>query len=126
MTIDVVVAEIEKEGAYLLTQRLGTSTLPLLWEFPGGRVRKNEEQQEALHRALAFRIGAKVNVHEKLMEHTHEYDGYNVNLIVFRVDLCSDIQALNVEDVRWVPFEELHTYHFPQADQKTMDLLLQD
>ena len=126
MTIRVVVAELERNGTYLLTQRLATATLPLLWEFPGGRVRDDEDVEEALHRAVAFRIGAQIDIQERLMEHTHEYDGYNVTLIVFRATLCSDIQALNVEDFHWVPFEDMHTYNFPPADQKTMDLLLQD
>ncbi|MCI0570286.1 MAG: (deoxy)nucleoside triphosphate pyrophosphohydrolase, partial [Myxococcaceae bacterium] len=37
--IRVVGAMIEKEpGRYLLTQRPPTASLPLLWEFPGGRV----------------------------------------------------------------------------------------
>ncbi|MAA78401.1 MAG: NUDIX hydrolase [Deltaproteobacteria bacterium] len=126
MSIRVVVAELEQNGTYLLTQRLATSTLPLLWEFPGGRVQDGEKLEDALHRTLAFRIGAKIVIQEKLMENTHQYEGYHVTLIVFRAVLHSDFQALNVEDVRWVPFEELHTYHFPQADQKTMDLLLQE
>ena len=126
MSIRVVVAELEQNGTYLLTQRLATATLPLLWEFPGGRVQEGEDVEDALHRALAFRIGATIDIQEKLMEHRHSYDGYDVTLIVFRAVLRSDFQVLNVEDVRWVPFEDLHRYHFPQADQKTMDLLLQD
>ena len=126
MTIRVVVAELEQNGTYLLTQRLATATLPLLWEFPGGRVREGEDVEEALHRSIAFRIGARIDIQEILMEHTHEYDGYQVTLIVFRAALCSDVQAVNVEDVRWVPFEDLHTYPFPKADQRTMELLLQD
>jgi len=36
--IRVVAAMIEKDGKYLITQRRPTATLPLLWEFPGGRV----------------------------------------------------------------------------------------
>lgn len=126
MAIRVVVAELEQNGSYLLTQRLATATLPLLWEFPGGRVQEGEDVEAALRRSLSFRIGAQVEVQEKLMEHTHRYDGYDVTLIVFRAVLCSDVVARNVEDVRWVPFEELHNYPFPQADQETMDLLLHD
>ena len=38
--IRVVAAQIEHDGRYLITQRKPTSSLPLLWEFPGGRVAK--------------------------------------------------------------------------------------
>jgi len=36
--IRVVAAQIERDGKYLITQRKPSSSLPLLWEFPGGRV----------------------------------------------------------------------------------------
>ena len=126
MTIRIVVAEIESEGSFLLTQRLSSSSLPLLWEFPGGRVQNSETDEEALQRALSFRIGAQVKIQEKLMEHMHSYEGYTVGLSVYRVVLCSQVHVKNVEDVRWVPFEELQNYSFPEADQATMDLLLQE
>ena len=41
-TIRVVAAVIEREGAYLITQRRPTAVLSLLWEFPGGRVEEAE------------------------------------------------------------------------------------
>jgi len=36
--IRVVGAMIEQDGKYLITQRPPRASLPLLWEFPGGRV----------------------------------------------------------------------------------------
>src|SRR5260370_29012823 len=42
--IRVVAAMIEKDGKYLITQRRPTATLPLLWEFPGGRVEEGDKQ----------------------------------------------------------------------------------
>lgn len=126
MKIRIVVAEIESEGAFLLTQRLSTSSLPLLWEFPGGRVQHPETDEDALRRSLLFRIDAKVEIQEKLMEHEHSYEGYAVELIVYRVSLCSAVSAKNVESVCWVPFDELQEYQFPAADQATMDILLKE
>ena len=32
-------AVVEHEGRYLITQRRPTAVLPLMWEFPGGRVK---------------------------------------------------------------------------------------
>ena len=37
-TIRVVAAVIEHDGHYLITQRRPNAVLPLLWEFPGGKV----------------------------------------------------------------------------------------
>ena len=47
-TIRVVGAVIERGGRYLITQRRPNAVLPLLWEFPGGRVEHGEERS-ALH-----------------------------------------------------------------------------
>lgn len=125
-SIRVVVAEIEQDGCYLLTQRLSTASLPLLWEFPGGRVRMGESDEDALLRTLLYRIDAEINVGHCVMAHKHSYDGYDVELAVYRTTLCSELQPLNVESFRWVPFSDLQNYSFPEADQKTMDLLLSD
>ena len=37
-SIRVVASVVERDGNYLITQRRPEAVLPLLWEFPGGRV----------------------------------------------------------------------------------------
>jgi 8-oxo-dGTP diphosphatase len=57
--IRVVGAMIEREGTYLITQRPPRASLPLLWEFPGGRVESGETDEEALARELRERWGSR-------------------------------------------------------------------
>ena len=76
--IKVVAAVIERDGRYLITQRKPTAVLPLLWEFPGGRVEDGESETAALVREVVGRIGSEVSVFEKLGDHFHEYDAYDV------------------------------------------------
>ena len=71
--IRVVAAVIEHEGRYLITQRQANAVLPLLWEFPGGRVEPGEDEAVALKREVRGRIGVDVVVGAKLGEHLHEY-----------------------------------------------------
>ena len=125
-TVRIVVAEIEKEGCYLLTQRSQKAQLPLLWEFPGGRVREDESDAEALSRSLSHRIDARIEVGLCVMEHIHQYEGYEVVLVVYKTKLKTEFRAHHVEDVRWVPLADLGQYEFPPADQQTMTLLLAD
>ena len=47
-TIRVVASVIEQDGRYLITQRRPTAVLPMLWEFPGGRVEESETDAAAL------------------------------------------------------------------------------
>ena len=51
-TVRVVAAVIERDGRYLITQRRKSVVLPLLWEFPGGRVESGETDSDALRREV--------------------------------------------------------------------------
>ena len=53
--IRVVTAEIRRDGCYLITQRLASSTLPHLWEFPGGKVPDGESSEDVLRALLLDR-----------------------------------------------------------------------
>ena len=126
--IRVVAAQIERDGKYLITQRKPSSSLPLLWEFPGGRVEENETDQQALSRELHEEMEIKVEVGEASVAVTHEYSAYIINFCVYRCSLVTpdeEIKKLGVHDFRWVSPSELDDYEFPGADQATIDALLQ-
>jgi 8-oxo-dGTP diphosphatase len=124
--IRVVAAVIEREGRYLITQRNAGAVLPLLWEFPGGRVEAGETEEEALHREVRIRIGADVQVGEKIGEHHHEYAAYDVHMMMFRCTLEEGAHPYpaTVNDLRWVTSREFLDYDFPPADERTMSKLL--
>ena len=60
--IRVVAAVIEHDGRYLITQRNANAVLPLLWEFPGGRVEEGETDEAALARELKEEMEIDVEV----------------------------------------------------------------
>ena len=124
--IRVVAAVIERDGNYLLTQRMETAVLPLLWEFPGGRVEPGESDQDALVREVEHRIGVRVQVGNEIGEHIHEYRSYDVHMSLFACTLPEDAkpQAVSVNEISWAKSTELDKYEFPPADQRTMDRLL--
>ena len=124
--IRVVAAVIERDGRYLITQRKPTAVLPLLWEFPGGRVENGESETQALIREVTHRIGSEVAVFEKLGDHFHEYEAYDVLMSMYACTLPkgAEPRAAEVNEVRWVASEELEQYEFPPADQSSMSKLL--
>ena len=102
-TIRVVAAEIDRDGKFLITQRRPTAILPLLWEFPSGRVEEGETDEAALIRELDERLGVQVSVQQLSMFIKHEYDDYVLDFCVYRCALLSDkIEARRVHDWRWV------------------------
>lgn len=124
-TKTVVGALIVRDGRYLITQRPPKAVLPLLWEFPGGKVEPGECEEAALRRELRELMGVEAVVHERVLHVRHAYPDYDIDFSVYRCDLCSaQIAHLRIHDHRWVSEEALDDYEFPAADQKTLDLLL--
>ena len=125
-TIRVVAAEIRRDGRYLITQRQPHATLPLLWEFPGGRVEAGETDAEALQRELREEMNIDVGVGEESLSVVREYDEYIIDFHVYRTELHSpEITPIKIHDYRWVTLEEMVEFSFPAADQDSVDALLQ-
>ena len=124
--IRVVAAVIEHQGRFLITQRRSTAVLAGLWEFPSGKVETGETDEAALRRELRERVGVDVSVGGSTAHRTHRYDGYVVELVLYRASIApsQEPRPLRVADVRWVAHQELENYAFPPADQATTDLLL--
>ncbi len=124
--IRVVAAVIERDGRYMITQRNAGAVLPLLWEFPGGRVEPDETEEAALQREVQGRIGVNVIIGDKLGDHVHEYAHYDVHMSMYSCTLAPDVKPYpaTVNDLRWVTSKEFLDYDFPPADEKTMSKLL--
>ncbi|HCF57627.1 MAG TPA: 8-oxo-dGTP diphosphatase MutT [Myxococcales bacterium] len=124
--ITVVGAMIERNGKYLITQRMPTATLPLLWEFPGGRVEPGETDSQALARELKEEMDIRVEVGEQAMHVQHAYPDYDIDFRVYRCRLLGgEIRHIKIHEHRWVAAEDLDDYEFPSADQKTLEQLLE-
>jgi len=121
-SIRVVAAVIQQDGKYLITQRRENASLPLLWEFPGGRVEPGESDNEALEREFKERLGAKVNVGKPVAFRRHDYDGYTVELVLYEATLETDeLEPKRVKEYRWVAADEFGQYPFPPADSASLD-----
>src|SRR5256885_8883924 len=85
--IVVVGAMIEQDGKYLITQRSPRASLPLLWEFPGGRMEEGETDRAALARELREEMGIEVEVGGQAMHVKHAYAEYDIDFRVFKCRL---------------------------------------
>jgi 8-oxo-dGTP diphosphatase len=123
--IRVVSAAIADGDKYLITQRNASAVLPLLWEFPGGRVEDGETDEAALRRELFYRLGIRAEIAELLNTTQREYETYVVHLQVYRCGQGpTPPQALRVRDLQWVRSDEFDFYTFTPADQAAMDAML--
>ena len=124
-TIRVVAAVLELDGKYLITQRRATAVLPLMWEFPGGRVEAGETDAQALKREVMHRLGAEIDVGKLISFVSHPYEHYVVDLFLYECTLLGEkLEPLAVTSYKWVSSAEFDQYPFTPADEASMNKLL--
>ena len=124
-TVRVVAAVIEREVRYLITQRRPTAVLPLLWEFPGGRVEAGETDAAALKREVRHRLGVEIDVGQLISFVSHPYEKYVVDLYLYECHIQSGELATHaVTAFKWVTSAEFDHYPFTPADEASMNKLL--
>lgn len=125
-TIRVVAAVIERDGRYLITQRRPAAVLPLLWEFPGGRVEEGETDASALEREVRHRLGVDVNVGSMISFVSHPYERYVVDLYLYecRIKNEGEPSPRAVHAYKWVTSAEFDQHPFTPADEASMSKLL--
>jgi 8-oxo-dGTP diphosphatase len=124
-TIRVVAAVIERDGRYLITQRRPTAVLPLLWEFPGGRVEGGETDAAALRREVRHRLGVDIEAGQLISFVSHPYEKYVVDLYLYECHIKGgELAPLAVHAFKWVTSAEFDQYPFTPADEASMNKLL--
>ena len=124
-TIRVVAAVLERDGRYLITQRRPAAVLPLLWEFPGGRVEEGESDADALRREVRHRLAVEIDVGQLISFVSHPYERYVVDLYLYECRITAgDLKALAVHAFKWVTSAEFDQHPFTPADEASMSKLL--
>ena len=124
-TIRVVAALIQREGRYLITQRRENAVLPLLWDFPGGRVEEGESDETALVREVKERLGVRVRVGSLISFVNHPYEKYAVDLYLYDCELLDpELECRAVKTFAWVDSEGMESYDFTPVDEASMSKLL--
>ena len=113
----VTCAIIEKDGKVLSTQRSETMSLPLKWEFPGGKIHDGELPEEGLKRELHEELGIEVAVGRSLSPVTHQYPNFIVTLYPFICKInAGDIKLHEHKAFIWLSPEKLHELDWAEAD----------
>ncbi len=114
----VVAALIVRDGNILVCQRTRHQSMPLKWEFPGGKIEEGEQPRDALRRELEEELGIQASVGEEVARIRHDYrGGGTVELRFFVVEeFLGEIENRIFRDVRWAKRADLPCYDFLDAD----------
>lgn len=115
--IHVACAIIEDSGLVIATQRSETMSLPLKWEFPGGKIEPGETARECLRRELLEEMGIDVYIDEQLPDSIHHYTDFAITLYPF---ICrrkeGDINLNEHKAITWITPEKLLELDWAEAD----------
>lgn len=116
----VVAALIVKDGRILVCQRTRHQTMPLKWEFPGGKIEEGEQPRNALERELEEELGVNATIGDEVARIHHEYRrGNSVELRFFVVrEYVGELENRIFRDMQWAQPAELPSYDFLEADLK--------
>jgi 8-oxo-dGTP diphosphatase len=114
----VVAAIIVKGDRLLVCQRTRHQTMPLKWEFPGGKIEEREQPRDALRRELEEELGIHANIGDEVARIQHEYpNGGMVELRFFTVrEYQGEIENRIFKDIQWALPSDLAKYDFLEAD----------
>ena len=99
----VVAALIFKDEQVLVCQRTRHQTMPLKWEFPGGKIEAGEQPRDALRRELEEELGIDATIGDEVARIRHEYkSGSAVELRFYAVrEYKGEIENRIFKDMRW-------------------------
>ena len=113
-----------QKGELLIDQRLESSSMGGMWEFPGGKKIPNESIEKTIERELQEELGIVVNVGEKLLSFEH---AYTHKKLYFTVHICAWISGqpkpLASQKLLWVSPDRLFDFPFPAANTKIISEL---
>ena len=117
--INVVAAIIKNEGGkILIAKRNLKKSQGGLWEFPGGKIEKDETREEAVIREIKEELTIDIKVDKYLAEKVFNYPDKDINLIAMEcTQIGGNVELTEHEDYRWVTSEELTNFEFAPADE---------
>lgn len=115
--IHVSCAIIEHNGQTLAAQRSATQSLPLKWEFPGGKIEPGETPRQCLERELMEELGITVHVGPALTPVTHHYPAFSITLYPFICVLKQEtIHPREHAAIAWLKPDKLPNLDWAEAD----------
>jgi len=115
--LQVACAIIEHDGKVLAAQRSERMSLPLKWEFPGGKINEQEAPEACLVREVMEELGLTVAIDIALPKACHAYSDFSVTLHPFICTIAAGTPALHEhKSIKWLPPADLLSLDWAAAD----------
>ena len=120
----VVAAIIIHQNKFFIAKRAKGKHLEGMYEFPGGKLLKNETHEDGLKREIKEELNIDIEIKEKVGEENFRDDIINVKIHYYMCFHKSGKLTLNEhQDSAWVTKEEFKNYEFAEGDKDIISLL---
>ena len=115
----VAVALIDKDGRVLIARRPSYKSMAGLWEFPGGKVEKNEVPENAIIREVKEELDIDINNKciAPLSFSEFDYKEFQLLLLLY---VCrrweGEPRSMEQNEIKWVKANMLRQFKMPPAD----------
>jgi 8-oxo-dGTP diphosphatase len=124
--IPVVTGLIRRGDKLLVGQRPVGHSLAGQWEFPGGKIEKNETPEQALARELDEELGIEADIGQLKLASTHTYGDTGIVILFYEVLFWKkEPRTIHHMELRWVTPDELRKLLIPEANKKILDRILE-
>jgi len=117
----VSVCILAKKNKFLITQRLPNKSYPLFWEFPGGKVEKNENFYDAAIRELKEELNISINQSNLILTDTVSHSYVKNHIIMMHVFLVKQwknkICANEKQKMLWITKKDFHKINFLKGSE---------
>ncbi|MEK3805447.1 (deoxy)nucleoside triphosphate pyrophosphohydrolase [Bacillus sp. FSL H8-0547] len=127
-SLKVVAAIIENEqNEILCALRSPKMAIPNMWEFPGGKVEKDEDLSTALVREIDEELGCKIETSGLFHEYTHEYDTFIITLLCLKAKVIEGTPVPSEHSALiWLKRENLLSLNWAPADIPAVEALVSE
>ncbi len=117
MIIEVVCGVIMDGDKVLCVQRSESMSLPFKWEFPGGKIEKNETPEQCLYREIKEELNIEIKIERSLTSSYYQYEKFEINLIPFLCSMISgEIHLAEHKEYKWLDPKDLLGLDWAAAD----------
>jgi len=117
MMLKVTCAIIENNNRVLVVQRSEKMSLPMKWEFPGGKIENNETDEECIIREIKEELNLEIELTGKLNSSKFDYPNISIELIPFIAKQIGGQIRLNEHAAfKYIKKEELLDLDWAEAD----------
>ena len=120
-SIDVVAAVI-RDGDKILTTQRGYGKYKDYWEFPGGKIEKNETPEEALKREIYEELDTEITVGESIDTIEYDYPEFHLIMKCYWAEIVKgDLILKEHEAAKWLGAGELFSVNWLPSDLNLID-----